>query len=233
MGGVADPGGLVGDGLDLGGQAGVGCPQMGVRVGQRGQQAAGVVVGECLPDQIGVVLGAVGQVRQGADLPGDLAQDRGVVAGLGGDRPVARSFVAVGLDALFTGPLAGTGRTQAQVAAFGGLTAGDPQCGGQGGPAHLLFPGGGDQCGFPVGQLLPESAQHGERGEEVGGRRRSRAGIGEHALDQRDCLGGCVSARIVVQCVVLSVTFDLSSFRRHAISEMRVGTRTRQGGKPC
>ncbi|WP_409180091.1 hypothetical protein F9C11_26630 [Amycolatopsis sp. VS8301801F10] len=99
-------------------------------------------------------------------------------------------FVALSADPFLTGPFAGAGGPQAQVAEFGGPAAGDAERRGERGPAHLLLAGRGDQFGFPAGQFLPQPAQRGECRDEVAGASRARAGLVQHAADQAECPGG-------------------------------------------
>lgn len=68
--------------------------------------------------------------------------------------------VAGGFDAFFAGGVGGVG-PQAEVAAFGGLAAGDAEWLGQVRPAGARFPGRFDQAGLPVRELFADfTKQH-------------------------------------------------------------------------
>lgn len=89
-------------------------------------EVGGVVVGEGRVELVERVAGGGGEVGEGGDLAGDAAQVGGVAAGPFGLGAVGGAAFAGGLDALFAGGSGGAGPV-AQVAAFGGLAAGDAE----------------------------------------------------------------------------------------------------------
>jgi hypothetical protein len=75
-------------------------------------------------------------------------------------------------DALFAGGSGGAGPAS-QIAAFGGLAAGDTEGVGEVGPAGSRAPGRFDQAGLPSGELLADLPQ-----QQQGGQGLLRAGAG-------------------------------------------------------
>ena len=143
---------------------------MGAGRVQRGDEGCGIVVGEGLVELADGVVGGGGEIGEGGDLAGDAAQVGRVTAGPGGGGAVGGTAFAGGLDALFAGG-SGRARAVAQVAAFGGLAAGDAEGVGEVGPAGSCVTGRFDQAGFPSGELLANLPQ-----QQEGGQRLLRAG---------------------------------------------------------
>lgn len=145
------------------------CLQEGAGFGERGEQADGVVVAECLQEAFhgGGRLG--GEVVQGADLTREAAQVGGVLARPAAHRAVGCALVAGGPDALLAGaarPGAGVGvGAQAQVTALGGLAALDAEGFGEVGPGRAGAAGGLDQAGLPAGELLAQVTQQQQCGQ--------------------------------------------------------------------
>ncbi|MFK4540672.1 hypothetical protein RKD29_000268 [Streptomyces tendae] len=184
-----------GEGVEAVGQVRVVGAEVLTRTGQRADQAGGVVVAQCLDQRSP---GLVREARECGDLTGELTQVRGVATRPAGDGPVGGAPVAGGLDALFAGAAGGTG-AQAQIAAFGGLPAGDAEGAGQIGPARTRLPGRLDQARLPTGELVAHLAQEQQCGEHLVGADlatgllavRRRLGAVDRLLDGRQrCLGG-------------------------------------------
>lgn len=97
--------------------------------------------------------GLGGEISEGGDLAGELAQVGGVGAGPGGEGAVGGAAVAGGLYALFAGGVGGSW-AYAQVAPFCGLAAGDAQGVGEVGPAGACRACCLDESGFPPRELF-------------------------------------------------------------------------------
>jgi len=152
------------EGVELGGEVGVGGCQVGAGGFERVEEIGRVVLGEGRMELAEWATGGGGQVGQSGDLAGDAAQVGGVAAGPGGGGALGGAMFAGGLDALFAGGSGGPGPTS-QVAPFGGLAAGDAEGVGEVGPARSRVAGGFDQAGLPSGELLAYLPQEQEAGE--------------------------------------------------------------------
>ncbi len=164
------------DAVDAGGQVGVAGCQVGVGVGQGCDEVGGVVVREGVGEPGQGEAGPGREIREGGDLAGEPAQIAGVAAGPGGDGAAGGAAVAGGLYPLFAGAAGGPG-AYAQVAAFGGLAAGDTEGVGEVGPAGTGRAGGFDQSRFPSREVVPQLAQQEQGGQclfGAGGRCRAR-----------------------------------------------------------
>ncbi|OKJ66544.1 hypothetical protein AMK30_32530 [Streptomyces sp. CB02460] len=138
---------------------------------QGGDEVGGIVVGEGCVELAQAGAGGGGKVGEGGDLAGEAAQVGRVAAGPGGGGAVGGPGLAGGRHALFAGGPCGAGAA-AQVAAFGGLSAGDAEGLGEVGPAGTRVAGGFDQAGLPSGELfadLPQQRQGGQGLFRTGG----------------------------------------------------------------
>lgn len=155
---------MAGDVVHARREVGVPGRQMRVRVRQGSDEGGGVVVGEGGGEFDERGAGGCGKVGERGDLARELAQVRGVGASPGGDGAVGGAAVAGGLHPLFARGTRASG-TYAQVAAFGGLSAGHAEGVGEVGPAGARVPGFFDQARFPFGELIAHFAEQQERGE--------------------------------------------------------------------
>ncbi|GAA2076147.1 Tn3 family transposase [Actinomadura alba] len=159
------------EGVEPGGEVGVGGGQVRAGGGQGGDEVGGIVVGEGRVELADRAAGVGGKVRECGDLAGEAAQVGRVAAGPSGGAAVGGPGLTGGLDTLLAG---GPGRagTAAQVAAFGGLAAGDAEGVGEVGPAGARVAGRFDQAGLPSGELLaylPQQRQGGQGLFRTGG----------------------------------------------------------------
>lgn len=114
------------EGVDLCSEVGVGGGQVGAGVVEGADEFGGVVVGKGRMKLAEGSASRGGQVGERGDLTGDAAQVGCVAAGPSGGGAFGGTAFAGGSDALFSGGSGGAGAA-AQVAAFGGLAAGDAE----------------------------------------------------------------------------------------------------------
>ncbi|WP_443047480.1 hypothetical protein [Streptomyces sp. KMM 9044] len=174
-----EPVGVAGDVVDARREVGVSGHQMRVRHRQGADEGVGVVLGEGCGEFGERGADSGGEMGERDDLADELAQVRGVGAGPCGAGAVGGAAVAGGPHPLLARGPRGSG-AYAQVAAFGGLAAGDTQGMGEVGPAGACLPGLFDQARFPSGGLIADFAERRERGECL--LRAGPAGPGAHLV---------------------------------------------------
>src|SRR5437763_5472461 len=198
--------GALGDRADLFGEA---AAEMLLRRRQRREQRRGIVAAQRVTDAVRALLPFTVQPVRRTHLTREFPQRRRVLPRPGGDRAIARSPSPLRVDAGLPGGFTGGGRLEAQVAAFGGLPAGDAAGGCEHRPARAARPGRGGQCGRPRAELRTQKAQCGQRVPQPRTVRRAHARGRDHLADfaQR-------ADRIVGHSfVILSTTSHLSSLR--------------------